>query len=162
MVPALLRRHIRIAQADLDASLALDGFGGIGQDSSQEHLHLGLVYFNMVGIRRQVGMQFHIGGHAVADQTQCVLDKVVGGHDLRLEFAPPRIGQQLAGQLDHFLAGLADGLHIAVDLFIAQPFHLDQFQVAQYHRQCIVELVGDATGQGSDSLHLLGLQQSFR
>ena len=62
-------------------------------------------------------------------------------------------------QLLGALGCLKDLVELALGLGIVLEIHAREFHVAEDGGQDIVEIVGDAAGQGADGLHLLGLDQ---
>ena len=76
---------------------------------------------------------------------------------MRVHDLLPAEGEELAGEAGGALRGLQDLLELA-PLGLARVAH-QELGVPQDDAQRVVEVVGDAAGQASDRLHLLGLQE---
>ena len=78
-------------------------------------------------------------------------DHLVGGDQRRIEDLATGEGQQLVGELHRATDGRLGGGDAIVVIDLAQ-LGGEQVEAAVDHRQRVVQLVGDATGQVTDGL----------
>jgi hypothetical protein len=87
-------------------------------------------------------------------------------HGLRPERVATREGQQLAGQALAILDRLAAAAHELHELVHGQreglaKVHLHQAEIAQHHREQVVEVMGDAAREPADGIELLSVAQGL-
>ena len=86
-------------------------------------------------------------------------DQLVDVHHAGRERLPAREGKQLARQLGAADAGLQRGFGQRHRLGVGLHAVLQQVEIADHHREQVVEIVRHAAGQVADRLHLLGLME---
>ena len=88
-----------------------------------------------------------------------VREQRVEVEDARLEHLLAGEREQLAGQVRRALAGPADLRDVLADRVVRRELGEGHVAVAEDRRQQVVEVVGDASGELADALHLLGLAE---
>ena len=76
----------------------------------------------------------------------------VHGHAPRV----PRL-EQVPGTVEDWIVQLLDHLQVVGQFLVVADPHLGQLGVTADHREEVVEVVGDASGEGAQRFHALGL-----
>ena len=154
--------EVRHARLESDPPALGHRLGGIDRHVDQHLLHLAGVRLDERQVR--VGARLHDNARvdALGQERHGVRDRLIHVHGLERVLAAARERQQLLGQLGRAPRLLLDGDRLAVDRIVGGRQAADVSGVAEDRSQDVVELVRDATGQGSDRLHLLRLHELGR
>ena len=132
---------------------------GIGAQIHQHLLQLSGVGFHPQRLVGQRGVQVRRGRQGGPQQGSRLVDhRPQPLHHQRVQLAPAE-GQDLLHQTARAQAGLLDLLQADPGAVLRRQVNLRQGHIAQDGRQDVVEIVGDAAGQGADGFHLLRLTQ---
>ena len=156
--------HLALGQ-NLPRDLQGDGAAGRrrvgGVDHQIEHraLELGGVHPRSADIDRRDHLQLHRLVDRPSQQGLGTAQQAGKVDGLQLQLLAAGEGQQLAGQALTAPSGFQRRLAVAHDPRGVGRFAQDHVQLADHHRQQVVEVVGDAAGQPPDRLQALGLRQ---
>ena len=132
---------------------------GVHDQIEQHLLELRPVGVHVAGVSAQIGDH----GDVLADQTpqhsRHLEDHGVQINGSALQDLLAAEGKQLPGQAARALGGVHDGLGLLAPNAVALGMKEEQLGAGKDHGQHVVEVMGDATGQQPDGLHLLGLQE---
>ena len=156
------RRQLERIDTDLDPALAIpDRVPGIGAEIEQHLLDLGAVDADHQWGSSQPALEGHLRRQGGPKHVQALVDHRLQGLHQQLQRMMPAEGQDLADQLAGAVTGGPNHRQ-----FLLRPLQRARFDVAACQvciaddrTQHIVEVVGDAAGQGADRLHLLRLAQ---
>ena len=109
---------------------------------------------------RQPGLDFDRLGQRAHQQLRHILHQRADLDGSRLQRLAPRKGQQTLDQFGAATGGVERRSDVlAGALGVGRQLFLQAAEIADDDRQQVVEVVGEAAGQLSDGLHLLGLDQ---
>lgn len=111
---------------------------------------------DVTGIRIEAELDCERAGECSAQHAFHALDQCVDGHDLGREHLPARERQQPLTELCAAPGGVHRVFHEIGGVF---PAHLprEQLEIAEHDRQQVVEIVRNASGQLTERLHALEL-----
>jgi hypothetical protein len=97
--------------------------------------------------------------HQTADHLFRIRDRRIQVHGNWLDHFLPAEGQQLPSEAGAALAGFPDLFRIVPQRIFRTQFPGEQRAVAVNHRQQVIEIVRDSTGQAADTFQFLGLPE---
>ena len=129
--------------------------GGVGHQIDDDLMKLGGVGQDRWGIRVDVGLHLHGGGHRGAEELHRLERDVLEAGQLPVRRAGPGEGEQLADHVPRPPAGLEDLRHPLRRPSSLGDVFLKQMGVPHDRGEDVVEVVGDSSGQGPHRLQLL-------
>ena len=141
-----------------DPLLIPHGIKGVGAE-----IHQHLVYLGGIGKNRvpayMVGLpNLHRGRQGGAEQFHGLFHDGRHRHGPLFRFLLAAEAEDLPHQIPGAIAGREDLVQVGVDFRIG-VFEAGQLGITHHRPEDVVEIVGDAAGQGADGLHLLGLAE---
>ena len=110
-------------------------------------------------IRRELDHQVDVLADQAAQHLLDVREHVVHIEDGGLQHLAPAEREQLAGEAGGRLSGARDLPHMGAQLLIVPNLPRHHLGVAENRREQVVEIMGDAAGELTDGIHLVGVPE---
>ena len=134
------------------------GMPGIGAEVHEHLVHLGGIPHDK-GIGLDIHTDINGGRQRGPQQFRGLPNNAVQLDRLHFVFALSTEGQDLLDQVFGTQAGLEHLLHVVAEVALRRDIFHGHFGKSDHSGKNIVEIVGDASGQGADGFHFLGLAQ---
>ncbi len=155
---SLFQYHFGLRLNDHRAALG-HGIAGIGGEIEDRQFQLIAVGQHWLQIFGKARFDTNARSERTAQQPGDALHQLRDIHRFGLEFLTPGEGQHALGQRDTAQGPLGGVLQQTGDFRRVADAFLHDLEIAENHRQQVVEVMGDAAAELADRLHLLRLEQ---
>ena len=150
--------HIRVGGLDDQAATMRHRVDRVDDEVHEHLLHLVRIDSDLSEVRVQRGHQLDVLPDQAPDDGLEVAHHVVQAQDLGLEHLLAAEGEQLSRQRGRSVRALLDQLDVGAARMLTADALEHELRAAGDHGQEVVEVVGDASGEPADRLHLLRLE----
>src|SRR5450759_141372 len=151
--------RVDISRADREPASARHRVARVHGEVHDDLLELARVNLHPAGVGRKVGQELHVLADEPAEHLLDPGDDLVHVHELRLEDLLAAKGEELAGEVGRALPGRADVGQCRAPGIVGRHVGQEEVGVPGDDREEVVEIVGDASRELADRLHLLRLAE---